>query len=73
MSLVYRFRGVASYLTKLASLFSCIKYDWRPIRCDPTMGVNHGGQGTSPPEFGVGDANANSHPDFEYQQLRRLT
>jgi len=29
-----------------------------------SMGVNHGGGETSPPEFGVGDANANCPPDF---------
>ena len=28
------------------------------------MGANHGGQGTSPPEFGAGDANANYPPYF---------
>jgi len=28
------------------------------------MGVDHGELGTSLPEFGVGDANANCPPDF---------
>jgi len=27
-----------------------------------TMGVDHGDRGTSPPEFGAGDANANCPP-----------
>jgi len=34
------------------------------------MGVNKGGQGDKPPEFGVGYANANCPPDFQKIPLR---
>ena len=37
------------------------------------MGVDHGGQGTSPPEFGVGDANANCPPQIlSYRYKKEL-
>ena len=45
-------------------LTACMRASLDRVIVTPMIGVNHGGTGVLPPEFGVGDANANCPPDF---------